>query len=628
MKFPMTLKISHKMLLPRGAIGLLSGLAIFIVSSFVFDDLRSHRIPELLAINALRADVLTLAGEYHRHSSSPTSAARDRIKQLRKSVEARTEELRRQASGSGEVSGSLSAIVPAHDHTPFELIGDLPKGLFSNGDALVKDRLEIAQALDVLEQAEEAITENVARAKDVIAREIEEFRNKNSWKPLVEASLPELEALANLSSTSHALLSELREHVLVPTEDSLDDLKTLEAALVRYVNDFARTAKHYPEELPFIAKFQNEIERLIEHSAVIRDKRKGLESSLLGLQKSSEAFQTVLESIVVSTSAGTGEAASRALYVILATVVLSLAVSLAFYWQVSRQVAGPIIRLGEAAARFNEENLDVRVKVETKDEVGQLAELFNAMASNLAGTITNLKNTQNELIRKERLATVGQVTATVSHELRNPLGAIRSASDAIKKLAGAENAQMNRAIALLERSQVRCDKIISELLDYTRVQPLDRRSTRIDTWLANLLDDVQFPSGIEIKTSFESDVEIDIDQARMERAVRNVLDNAAQSIVEKHDADPDGLGEIKLSARTVDDWVELSVEDTGVGIPADISEDIFEPLFSTKSIGVGLGLPLVKQIMAQHDGTVELTSTLGSGTTFCLRLPLTLQQKI
>lgn len=231
-----------------------------------------------------------------------------------------------------------------------------------------------------------------------------------------------------------------------------------------------------------------------------------------------------------------------------------------------------------------------------------------------------LKEAQGALLRKERLAAVGQVTATVSHELRNPLGAVRSASDAIKKFTASDDRpQMNRALALLERSQIRCDKIITELLDFTRVRELDRRVTRVDEWLADLIEDCEIPSDIELCVDLESGVEIAFDRDRLERSVRNVIDNACHAMAGNDAANGHQLN---VGTSATQQRMELSIKDTGRGIAPAEQARVFEPLYSTKAIGVGLGLPMVKQIMEQHDGGIEITSELGHGTEVVLWLPL------
>jgi PAS domain S-box-containing protein len=229
---------------------------------------------------------------------------------------------------------------------------------------------------------------------------------------------------------------------------------------------------------------------------------------------------------------------------------------------------------------------------------------------------------QQELLIKERLAAIGQLTATVSHELRNPLGAIRSATDALRRLIGEGDKQVDRSFALLERGQVRCDKIIGELLNYTRVQELDLRSRPVDTWLAQLLDDCDIPPQIDVRFNPGFSGEATFGQERMERALRNVIDNACHSMYNDPAGDTsDNRHELIVTTRLINQRFELSIRDTGHGIEQDLQAKKFDPLFTTKSFGVGLGLPIVKRIMEQHGGGITIISAPQQGTEVVLWVP-------
>jgi PAS domain S-box-containing protein len=234
-----------------------------------------------------------------------------------------------------------------------------------------------------------------------------------------------------------------------------------------------------------------------------------------------------------------------------------------------------------------------------------------------------LRQAQDELLRRERLATLGRLTATVSHELRNPLGTIRAS---ISLLRGGLEKGATRAWGALdrvERSVIRCDRIIDELLDYTRIQDLELELTPIETWMSEVLDEQTIPSDIRLRQEFHlPGVIASFDRDRLRRAVINVLDNACQAMTGEVGA---GMVETEptLTVRTnqVNGRIEMIIEDSGPGIPPDLATKIFEPMFSTKSFGVGLGLPVANQIMEQHDGGIEIESEDGRGTKVCLWLP-------
>lgn len=229
-----------------------------------------------------------------------------------------------------------------------------------------------------------------------------------------------------------------------------------------------------------------------------------------------------------------------------------------------------------------------------------------------------LRAAQDELLRAERLATLGQLTATVSHELRNPLAAAKTSALVLKQRLNGADGKVDAALGRIERGITRCDRIVDELLDYTRVAVVDLEPTALDSWLAEVIAEQPLPQGMALRQDYgvgEPAVLIDTD--RLRRAVINVLENACQAMAERREGGPDGAGNrriLTVRTRRRDGRIEIDVEDTGPGIPADVRARIFEPLFSTKSFGVGLGLAVVKQIMELHDGGIEIEAVPGGGT--------------
>jgi PAS domain S-box-containing protein len=231
-----------------------------------------------------------------------------------------------------------------------------------------------------------------------------------------------------------------------------------------------------------------------------------------------------------------------------------------------------------------------------------------------------LESTQAELIRTERLAVLGQLTATVGHEIRNPLGTIKNAvfsiEDAINR---GEPNRAERALILAKRNITRCDAIISELLDFTRSPETERVATEMDGWVAELLTEEShlFASkGGECTRRLGSGVTLSVDQDFLRRAVVNLVTNALDALADV------SAGEVLVETTIAAGRFEIKVSDNGPGIPTENLEKVFEPLFSTKTFGVGLGVPIVKKIAEDHGGGLEVQSEVDNGTTFTLWLPL------
>jgi len=240
-----------------------------------------------------------------------------------------------------------------------------------------------------------------------------------------------------------------------------------------------------------------------------------------------------------------------------------------------------------------------------------------------------LERVQSELLRKERLSTLGQFTATVAHELRNPLSAIRNTAFAIAETAAAHGLKLDRPLGRLERSIARCDRLIAELLEYTRSRELTRVRVRVDEWLDEVLDEQNLPEGTALRRDLGAPrIAADLDPDRLRRVVINLVENAAQAMAEAPPPVGSSAPVLTVSTRDLGDAVEIIFADTGPGIAPETLPRVFDPLFSTRSFGTGLGLPTVKQIVEQHGGTVEIATTLGIGTRLRVVLPLPAGQEL
>ncbi len=254
--------------------------------------------------------------------------------------------------------------------------------------------------------------------------------------------------------------------------------------------------------------------------------------------------------------------------------------------------------------------------VNRQDEIGELARTLDIFRDKGRES----RRLAAELLQQERLSALGQLTATVAHELRNPLSAIRNTVYTFKELAASKSLNLDRPIERVERSIARCDRIIGELLDFTRVRDLHKSVASFDKWLGEVLNDQKLPPGITLVRNLSAPGHaIAFDSDRLRQVVINLIDNAAQAMSTVDKAASNGRIVVTTAARL--NAFELVIADNGPGIPAENLAKVFEPLFSTKSFGTGLGLPMVKQVIEQHSGKVDIASTPGKGTKVTIHLP-------
>lgn len=237
-----------------------------------------------------------------------------------------------------------------------------------------------------------------------------------------------------------------------------------------------------------------------------------------------------------------------------------------------------------------------------------------------------LAATQDELNRKTRLATLGKLVGIVSHELRNPLGTIHASFYLIRNAFQKQDAIVDRTLERVERSIERCVTIIDELLAFARVRDMQLTEVDVDQWLAEeALIDFSSLEGITIRFDLQAAQRAVIDVERMGQAVVNVVANACQAL--QHGGDSTTArqgGTVTVSSRRRDDQLQIRVRDDGPGIEPEVLERVFEPLFSTKPFGAGLGLAHVREVLRQHGGDARVESTGATGTEVLLWIPISM----
>jgi signal transduction histidine kinase len=299
------------------------------------------------------------------------------------------------------------------------------------------------------------------------------------------------------------------------------------------------------------------------------------------------------------------DALLRKLVLIWAAAILS---GLAISGFLAHRLLKPIRQLDEAAAMIARQEYSTRVPEGGTDELGRLASTFNAMCSSIQGA-------REELIRQERISTIGRLSSSIVHDLRNPLASIYGGAEMMMDGELSE-AQLHRVATNVYRSSRAINDLLQELVDVSRGRtqaPEPCRLSEVISAAAETQATSAEQQGVRIDAEIDPSIELPLERARIERVFLNLIGNALEAM-------PDG-GCVQIRADRNGDSVVVRVDDTGPGIPASVRQHLFQPFVSEGKNGMGLGLALSRQTVLDHGGDLWAEETESSGARFRLRLP-------
>jgi signal transduction histidine kinase len=300
-------------------------------------------------------------------------------------------------------------------------------------------------------------------------------------------------------------------------------------------------------------------------------------------------------------------------------------VGLGIIFIITHRMAKPIERLTLAAKRIEEGDLQHRVSIQRDDEIGSLAMAFDQMAERLFHRERELKESQVVLRRADRLSSLGLLTAGLAHEIRNPLVAIRTFTQLLpERYEDAEFREGFQGLALKEVDRI-CG-LINDLLSFARpskpkVAP-ENINDVVDN-IARILESQAKEKSVEVVRKFGDDLpKVWIDREQMKQVFMNLILNAIQAMKEGGSVVLSTRLSAKKDTEVIREYVQVEIEDTGIGIPPENLEQIFDPFFTSKDEGSGLGLAVSHQIVQEHGGFITVKSTVGKGTSFLVNVPV------
>ena len=222
---------------------------------------------------------------------------------------------------------------------------------------------------------------------------------------------------------------------------------------------------------------------------------------------------------------------------------------------------------------------------------------------------------QEQLIKQERLATMGKLAGSVGHELRNPLAVINNALYILKLNDKSKNTTTQQYLDIIDQEVASANKIITDLLTFARIKPADLDYAHPKSLVENVLKKFPQPENIIVKNMLADKLDkVYVDSQQIGQVISNLVINAYQAM-------PTG-GELSISGKNIDGNVKIEFTDTGVGIAPENLPKIFDPLFTTKLKGIGLGLTVSKILTEINGGKIEVKSALGKGSSFIITLPV------
>ncbi len=319
--------------------------------------------------------------------------------------------------------------------------------------------------------------------------------------------------------------------------------------------------------------------------------------------------------------------------------ILSVVLLLVILYFATTKITNPLKKMVIATQVISKGDLAHRVEVNSKDEIGYLAESFNQMAVNLQTAnekliewgktlekkveerTIELREMQAHLIQSEKLASLGKLAAGIAHEINNPLGGILIYSNLLLEDIG-EKSPYHENLKKIVKETSRCKNIVRGLLEFARPKEPETSLININEIVESALAIMERQTlfqNIKIKKTYTSDLpKIVADGAQLQQVFMNIILNAAEAM--------DGDGRLTLSTSLNEDgsYIEAQFSDTGHGIKEEDQKRLFDPFFSTKEVGkgTGLGLAISYSIIQKHKGTIEVDSQIGKGSTFTVRLPV------
>lgn len=286
----------------------------------------------------------------------------------------------------------------------------------------------------------------------------------------------------------------------------------------------------------------------------------------------------------------------------------------------ARRITGPIKKLAEGTVKISRGDFSQKIDIDSQDEIGNLAQNFNDMSRQLRLTKERMEMANRKLIQAEKLASIGRISASIAHEIRNPLTSVKLNIQKVLESEKLENIEKEH-LGISQEGISQIENFIKELLNFTRVSDLNLDWFAIEQIIeesVKMIADSLELKKVRLERDFQGKIpEVYVDGDKLRQVFLNILRNACEAADEE--------GKIGISLSLIKDRigkkVRTEISDDGSGIPEKDWENIFEPFYTTKASGIGLGLANARKIIEQHNGSIKVKKKEGKGACFEILIP-------
>jgi signal transduction histidine kinase len=423
------------------------------------------------------------------------------------------------------------------------------------------------------------------------------------------------------------LILEIRRYeknfLLYRDDDNLQELK-------RYIAEFGRSAEliggeiatHIgSDKLIMMKKDIHEYASLVDSLAVLRDGKEVVES----MRQKARDLQSLTENLSRKEREIVNSKIETSLKLLLYGMVIIIIAGAIVNYRLAVSIERPIKKIKDSAKKMALGDLSEEIDIRGNDEIASLGRSLNSMQiilqhvlKSLESTVSELREKQSQLVRSEKLASIGVFASGIAHEISNPLTSVLTFSNLMLEKMPADDPR-REMLMIMSRETVRARDIVRQLLTFAVDSTINPSKFDMNRQIRDIIDALKLQGtldGIEVKLGLSPELdEAYGDPLQMGQVITNMLMNALQSITPP--------GTITVSTKKTDSGIEIVFSDTGSGIPPEYMGQIFDPFFSTKGTkGTGLGLAVSYDIIKKHGGDIEVTSKVGGGTTFIIRLPI------